>query len=124
MTPAPHLLIVEDNPDIGATLQMALEPQWRVTLCMSGREALAALRTQRPAVVLLDLMLPDCDGSQLAAQFAALGCSDLPIVVLSAAPDLQRRAEALGASAWLRKPFDIGELEAKLASLAARPCGV
>ena len=78
-----------------------------------GAEALAAIRRQRPSLVLLDVMMPGVDGWSVAARLAAdEKARDIPVVFLSArAADEDRlRAQELGAVGYVVKPFDPLEL--------------
>jgi two-component system phosphate regulon response regulator PhoB len=78
-----------------------------------GAQALAAVRRQRPSLVLLDVMMPGVDGWNVAEQLAAdAQTRDIPVVFLSAraAPEDRLRAQELGAVGYVVKPFDPLEL--------------
>ena len=78
-----------------------------------GPEALALARSERPDLILLDIMLPAMDGWRVAAELAAHDkTKDIPIVFLSARSETAdlRRGHELGAVGYIRKPFDAGVL--------------
>lgn len=103
------LLIIEDDPAIQRLLQGALESPGRDVMLAStmseGSDAIA----QNPDLVILDLFLPDGDGRQLLAELRrSPGTAHTKVIVLSGADSSVTRAEclALGADAFLPKPFD------------------
>lgn len=117
----PRILIVEDEPGIADTLQYALrtdgfEPAWAA----SGEEALAQMRAQPPALVVLDVGLPDVNGFELFKQLRALG--DVPVVFLTARNDEIDRVVGLelGADDYVPKPFSPRELVARVRSILRR----
>ena len=82
----PRILIVEDEPGIADTLQYALrtdgfEPAW----CATGEEALANARATPPALVVLDVGLPDASGFEIFKRLRE--ASDVPVVFLTARSD-------------------------------------
>lgn len=104
------ILVVEDDADIRSALCSILEDEgYRVACAADGQEALGALRAGlRPAVILLDLMMPVMDGPDFrAAQLLDPRIADIPVVVLTADGRLQQAAQALGAVAAFAKPFEL-----------------
>ena len=81
-------------------------------------EALAIMKTFRPDVIVLDLMMPVMDGWQFATELRARD-EDIPIVLLSAARDLRMHAKNLSAAEIIEKPFDLSELLPKIAKVAS-----
>jgi CheY-like chemotaxis protein len=80
----------------------------------SGEEALQSVKAERPACVLLDIMMPDLDGYDTCAALKAdAGTSSMPVVLVSATTDARvvERAEKVGAAAVLRKPVRLDELQ-------------
>ena len=77
---------------------------------LDGQHALRTALAIEPRAIVLDLMLPDLDGEEFARAYRAQTGVEAPILVVSA----RRDAEAIGARAVIRKPFDIGELVARL----------
>ena len=119
----PRVLIVEDDPDLLVVLRVnlvsaGLEP----ILAGDGKTAIARIDAERPDAVLLDVMLPGIDGWQVLEQLHTMG-DPVPVVVCSAKknPDDVARAEELGATAYLVKPFDIDHLvDAVVAAATSR----
>ena len=111
-----RLLLIEDDPFLGASLGKALGRQgYVVDLARTGAEGLAALRAQDYAAALLDLALPDIDGVSVLRQ-ARETHIDVPILIVSANISQARKIECLdqGADDYLVKPFDFDELSARL----------
>jgi len=119
----PLVLVVDDDPDILDAVCDILEGErYRVARARHGQEALERVAEERPAIVLLDLMMPIMDGLTFAqvlrAQYAD---HEIPIVVISADGNPQRAA-SVGARGFLAKPFDIDALLAEVAAVtASRP---
>jgi DNA-binding response OmpR family regulator len=120
--PTPRVLVVEDDESIARSLASVLaERGFDVTQCGLGREALYAVDTARPDLMLLDLGLPDVDGVEICRRVRR-GSPSLPIVILSA-----RDAEvdvvlglSAGADDYVAKPFRLGELLARIAAQLRR----
>jgi two-component system, OmpR family, catabolic regulation response regulator CreB len=117
----PLILIVEDEPGIADTLQYALrtegfEPAW----CASAEAALAAVAQRTPALVILDVGLPDMSGFELFKKLRAL--LDVPVVFLTARGDEIDRVVGLelGADDYVAKPFSPRELVARVRSVLRR----
>lgn len=111
----PLVVIVEDEAPIRRFLQASLSVEgFRVVETTTAREGLRAITQQLPALVLLDLGLPDLEGSQLIAQVRQW--SAIPIVVISARGEEASKIAALdaGADDYLTKPFGVGELLARI----------
>jgi two-component system KDP operon response regulator KdpE len=110
-----RVLIVDDDPGILLAVRRSLEGQgYDVNTADCGREAIASAVRFRPEVILLDLVLPDLSGIEVCV--AVRAGSDVPIIVLSAVGDDQRKVEALdrGADDYLTKPFSMEELLARI----------
>lgn len=120
MTPPPLLMVVDDDRDIRETLVEALEDQgYRAIGAANGREALDALaaRDERPALILLDLMMPVMDGRAFRdVQRDHPRWSAIPVIVISAYSDVD--AQALGVEC-LRKPLAMRTLLAAIARALA-----
>jgi CheY-like chemotaxis protein len=115
------VLVVDDDPDIRETLRDVIDAEGFVVTCAeNGREALALLGVGlRPALVVLDLMMPAMSGWEvLAAIRADRALADLPVAVMSAAG---ARAAPAGATWFLRKPIDLDALLALLDVLRDPP---
>ncbi|MGI9148810.1 MAG: response regulator [Chloroflexota bacterium] len=104
-----HILVVDDDPAIRDIVTDILEmSDYRVRTACNGAEALDDLRFDRPAAVLLDLMMPVMDGWEFLRQYRIQGrVASAPIVIMSAARDAASVADELGAEAFLIKPFEM-----------------
>ncbi|MGE5760838.1 MAG: response regulator [Gemmatimonadota bacterium] len=112
---APLILLIEDEPQMRRFLRAALEShEYRLVEATTSREGLAQATSRNPDVILLDLGLPDGDGIDLARRIREW--STTPIIVISARGKEQDKIAALdaGADDYLTKPFDVGELMARL----------
>ena len=117
----PRILIVEDEPGIADTLQYALrtegfEPAWVAT----GEEALARIGSDVPALVILDVGLPDASGFEVFKRIRAT--SEVPVVFLTARSDEIDRVVGLelGADDYIAKPFSPRELVARVRGILRR----
>jgi two-component system KDP operon response regulator KdpE len=121
MSPGARILVVDDEPQIRRSLQVNLENKGYVVLtASSGEEALEALPRRKPDVVIVDLVLPSMDGIELTRRIREQ--SPVPIIVLSAIGDEQKKVEALesGADDYVTKPFGMEELSARVKSALRR----
>jgi CheY-like chemotaxis protein len=111
---APVVLVVDDERSIRTICRVNLEGDGlAVQEAKDGAGALAQVRQERPSLVLLDVMMPGLDGWRVAEELAADPATrDIPVVFLSAraAEEDRRRAQELGAVAYVVKPFDPLEL--------------
>ncbi len=111
----PLVLVVEDEPQLMRFLRATLPAHgYRMIEATSGAEALVEASTRGPDLVLLDLGLPDIDGTEVTRRIREW--STLPIVVISARGQERDKVEALdaGADDYLTKPFGTGELLARM----------
>ena len=107
------ILIIDDDESIGNFEQELLgRSGYAVMRAYSGTEAQLLLKSERPDLVLLDLMLPGLSGEELLPQIK--GC---PVIVVSAKADINGKVDMLlgGAADYLTKPFDTKELLARIA---------
>ena len=115
------VLVVDDEPALARALAINLRAHgWEVVTAADGRSALEAAATEHPDVVLLDLGLPDLDGTEVLAGLR--GWTKVPIVVLSARQHGEDKVEALdlGADDYVTKPFAMNELLARLRAAVRR----
>ncbi|MBL8056517.1 MAG: response regulator transcription factor [Anaerolineales bacterium] len=115
MSAAPHILVIDDEPQILRALRTILgERKFRVSTASRGEEGLALAAAQPPDVIILDLGLPDISGLEVCARLREW--SQVPIIVLSAREGELDKVAALdrGADDYLTKPFGIEELQARL----------
>jgi DNA-binding response OmpR family regulator len=109
---AEHILVVEDNTDLQFGLRMALEAEgYGVGVASTLAEGMGRARSDRPDLILLDLMLPDGDGMDLLRSIKRVHV-DSVVVVLSAKGSEADRVTAfkLGADDYIIKPFSLAEL--------------
>ncbi|OGO49468.1 MAG: DNA-binding response regulator [Chloroflexi bacterium RBG_16_64_43] len=115
MNQHPHVLVIDDEPQILRALRTILGArQFRVSTASRGEEGLALAAAQPPDLVILDLTLPDIDGFEVCARLRAW--TQVPIIVLSVRDDEGAKVRALdrGADDYLTKPFGIEELLARI----------
>jgi two-component system, cell cycle response regulator DivK len=117
MTDDAMVLIGEDEPDNQLILQTVVETLVgvRAEVAGDGLAVLASVERERPRMILLDLMLPGLDGFQVARQLKGDPATRaIPIVAVSAMarPDDREAALAAGCDDFLRKPFELDDLEA------------
>jgi len=109
------ILLVEDEPEIRRFLRSTLGAEgYRVVESPSARRGAIDAGTQKPDLAIVDLALPDVDGTELIREIR--GWSSMPIVVLSARHQERTKIEALdaGADDYITKPFGVGELLARV----------
>ncbi len=116
-----HVLIADDEPNIVISLEFLMQREGhRVSIARDGDAALAAIRTERPDLVLLDVMMPGRSGFDVCqAVRADESLAAVKILMLSAKgrdTDLAK-GTALGADAYMTKPFSTRELADKVREL-------
>lgn len=117
-----YILIVEDDSEINEMLAALLQENgYTVKAAYSGTEALLCIEKEKPAAVILDLMLPGMPGEELLEKIRAWG-TDICVIVTSAKDAVLTRVELLraGADDYLVKPFDTQELLARLLAVLRR----
>jgi len=118
----PTVLLVDDDAAIRKVVAAGLELEgFRVVPASGGRAALAAVEQVRPAIVLLDLAMPDLDGLEVLRRLREAG-DDVPVCILSARDEVDDRVRGLqaGADDYVVKPFALEEVVARLQALARR----
>lgn len=119
-----HVLLAEDDTGIRLIARLALERAgWRVTVAANGRETLERVAKERPDVVLLDWMMPDMDGAEACSQLKSNPqTADIPVVFMTAKSQGFEvdRGLALGAKAYIVKPFDALTLGQQLKAILGR----
>jgi DNA-binding response OmpR family regulator len=110
------IMVVDDDPDILTVLEGNLKlAGFQVVTYMTGNEALAAVKKISPALLILDLSLPDIDGIQLCRRLRELKL-DFPVIMLTARDGLSDKVLGLecGADDYMVKPFAFLELRARI----------
>jgi len=116
-----RILVVDDEQNICELVRMYLEQDgYRVAIARNGAEALRQIQALKPALVILDLMLPEVDGWEVCRRVRA--SSDLPILMLTARDDDVDKIVGLelGADDYLTKPFNPRELVARVRAILRR----
>jgi DNA-binding response OmpR family regulator len=117
----PLILVADDDKDILQLLRLRLELLgYGVVQAANGVEALELAREEKPALAILDVMMPGLDGLEVARQLRAAN-SRIPIILLTARiqeSDVSAGLDA-GADAYLGKPFDVTDLRNKVEELLA-----
>lgn len=120
-----RLLVVEDEPDLAATLRKALaEEGFAVDVVGDGEEALWQAESVAYDAIVLDLMIPGIDGWEVVRQLRAKD-NRSPVLVLTARDATTDKVRALdsGADDYLTKPFTLNELVARIRALIRRAAG-
>jgi two-component system chemotaxis response regulator CheY len=106
----PHVLIVDDDPDLRELMAQVLTAEgFDTDVASNGQDALDKAHDHPPRVIVLDMMMPVMDGWTFRAhQRYSVTLADIPVVVLSGVP--LARVRNIGAAATLRKPVDTDEL--------------
>jgi len=116
------ILVVDDEPNVREMLALGLaQYDFTVVCAVDGPQALSLLRTHTPDAILLDVMMPKIDGVSLVPLIRRV--TEAPIVMLSALGDSQDKISGLAAGAddYVAKPFDLGEVAARLRAQLRRP---
>ena len=115
MSNAPHILVIDDEPQILRAVRTILtEKQFKVTTASRGEEGLTLAATNEPDLIILDLGLPDMDGVEVCTRLREW--TQCPIIILSVRDSERDKVAALdmGADDYLTKPFGIEELLARI----------
>jgi DNA-binding response OmpR family regulator len=118
----PLVLVVDDEDGLRQALERALRLEgFAVETAAGGHAALDAVARRPPAVIVLDVTMPDLDGVTVVKRLRAAGI-DTPVCILSARDEIDDRVAGLqaGADDYLVKPFAIAELTARLRALLRR----
>jgi two-component system, OmpR family, KDP operon response regulator KdpE len=112
---APHILVVDDEPQITRVLRTSLSAQgYDIRVANSGEMALEIMKDWSPNMIITDLSMPSINGLELCRKVRAV--SQVPILVLSVRDQERQKVEALdaGADDYVTKPFGMGELLARV----------
>ena len=115
MPDRPHILVVDDEPQITRVLRTSLSAQgFDIRVANSGEMALEIMKDWQPNLIITDLSMPSIDGVELCRTVRAV--SNVPIIVLSVRDKEQQKVEALdaGADDYVTKPFGMNELLARV----------
>ncbi len=119
-----RILLVDDNADNQALMRIILEAEgFLISTAASGAEALDLVAREQPDLVLLDWIMPDMDGYQVASSIKSSDATrHTPIIVLSGMDDTKTRvrAQSAGADDFLAKPLDLAALRRRVRELLPR----
>jgi CheY-like chemotaxis protein len=116
----PRVLVVDDEEPICELVADVLGRRFAATIATSGTEALAQARAQPPALVVLDVMMPDLDGYEVARRLRAEpATADVRILFCTARGGLDARllGQEVGADGYIVKPFELHRLAAQAATI-------
>jgi len=117
-----RVLVVDDEPNIVEVISMALRFQgFTVETAASGREAVAAVTRFKPHLMVLDVMLPDMEGFEVAERLGAQRAG-VPIIFLTARDATEDKVRGLtgGGDDYMTKPFSLEELVARIRTILRR----
>ena len=120
-----RLLVVDDEPNILELLATSLRfAGFEVTTATNGREALAAARSSRPDLVVLDVMMPDMDGFDVVRRMRGEGAT-VPVLFLTARDATEDKVAGLtvGGDDYVTKPFSLEEIIARIRAVLRRAPG-
>ncbi len=113
MSTTPHILVVDDEPDIRRLLQEILEDEgYSVSSAEDAASARQARRVKRPDLILLDIWMPDVDGITLLKEWTAEEPLTQPVIIMSGHGNVETAVEAtrLGAYDYIEKPLSLAKL--------------
>jgi len=118
----PAVLVVDDEPNIRELVQVALQFHGcSVTTAATGKDALQQAETDRPDLIVLDVMLPDLDGFEVCRRLRA-GGNEVPVIFLTARDTSSDTVTglALGGDDYVTKPFSVESLVARVRAVLRR----
>lgn len=116
----PHLLIIEDNPELIYYLESCLNDRFKIITALNGKEGIKTALEEVPDLIISDVMMPEADGFEVCATLKAdERTSHIPIILLTAKASQNSKIEGLskGADAYLTKPFNREELLIRIKKL-------
>jgi two-component system OmpR family response regulator len=121
-----RLLVVDDEPSLCDIIAMAMRHEgWEVETALTGQDAVRTARAMDPDAIVLDVMLPDIDGTGVLKRLRESGV-EAPVLFLTAKDSLDDRLAGLAAGGddYVTKPFNLGEVAARLQGLVRRTAWV
>jgi len=114
-----RILVVDDEPHIVNLIKLTLQDTFEIKEAFSGVEALEAVKTFTPDLIILDLMMPNMDGFETCTRLRAIAkTKNTPIMILSAKSQIVDKFKSInsGADDYVTKPFDPFELQKRIES--------
>jgi len=113
-----RVVVLEDDRDVAALLVEILTSEGFDALRADAQTSAEQLAQHQPRLLVLDVFLGPETAAEVLERLRRLGLAQVPVLLLSGAPDLEWHAQALGAAATVSKPFDIDSLVGACRSLA------
>jgi DNA-binding response OmpR family regulator len=117
------ILLVEDDPELSETLKVRLESADYLVRCVkNGEEAVAAIRIKKPALIIMDVMMPKLDGYSALKQINKLTDRKVPVIIMTGTAAVSEEDYGMeGASTFLRKPIKGEELIMHVKDIIGEP---
>ena len=119
-----RILIVDDDPDIVATVEFILIGDgYQVFSAKNGEEALKQATREKPDLIIMDIMMPEMDGLDACRHFKMnSSLKSIPIIMLTAKGQVQdvKNALAVGADSYMIKPFDLKDLAERIEKMLSK----
>jgi two-component system KDP operon response regulator KdpE len=110
------ILVVDDHPKVLRFVEIDLKLRgFKVITTTSGEEALELVKSAKPDIMLLDIIMPGIDGFAVLKELRTF--TKLPVIAFSASPGNQDEARRLGANDFMNKPFDPDDMVRKIKAL-------
>jgi DNA-binding response OmpR family regulator len=121
VTAKSSILLIDDQEGIVGFLTVKLKKSGYLVSCArDGEKGLELARKTNPDLILLDIIMPGIDGIEVLRRLR--GFSNVPVIVLSVAEGVNEKVMALGATAFISKPFDLNELMALIKTTLQSNC--
>ena len=118
-TPGKRILVIDDDPDIGAMLKMMLEFKGYRALVIERGEKIKILINKDPVdLIILDMLLSGVNGTDICSNLKKDSTtSNIPVIMISAHPNARELCEAAGADSFIAKPFDMHDMLSRITEL-------
>jgi CheY-like chemotaxis protein len=118
--PKPRVLVVDDEPAVAEMVESVLEPRFAVSTATDGRQAVALARAERPALVVLDVMMPEMDGYEVARALRddpTTAAARILFCTARSGIDARLQGRDAGGDGYVVKPFELYRLAAQASSM-------
>ncbi|HLH24452.1 MAG TPA: response regulator [Chloroflexota bacterium] len=118
--PKPRALIVDDEPDVAEMVATVLEPRFAVSTATNGQQAVALARAERPALVVLDVMMPEMNGYEVARVLRddpTTAAARILFCTARSGIDARLQGREAGGDGYVVKPFELYRLAAQASSI-------